>query len=80
MIHYLTHVRRVNIAGVKVILELLETYVQQDQWERLVKGVEQAVESLPADQRRMLEEGRAEVLAELERESSEEDFPPDESL
>jgi DNA-binding transcriptional MerR regulator len=75
LVHYLTHVRRVNLAGVKVIIELLEDYVEKAQWERIVRGVEQAVESLPEHERQMMREGRQEVVLALESESG-----PEESL
>lgn len=80
IIHYLTHVRRVNFAGVKVILELLQSYFAEDQWERLVKGVEQAVESLPAARRKVLEEGHDEVFEEFERATDDSEAVDDEPL
>ncbi len=69
LIHYLTHVRRVNLAGVRVILELLADHVASSRWSEIVKGVEAAVESLPPEERKILAEGREEVVAALERES-----------
>ena len=69
LIHYLTHVRRVNLAGVRVILELLEDHVESTRWTEIVKGVEAAVDSLPPEERKILAEGREEVVAALERES-----------
>jgi MerR family transcriptional regulator, heat shock protein HspR len=64
-IHYLTHVRRVNIAGVKVILDLLE-HIPPERWEKIIRGIEAEVEALPQEERRALEEGRADVVAALE--------------
>lgn len=64
-IHYLTHVRRVNIAGVKVILELLPE-IEPEKWDAIVRGIEEKVEQLSADERRVLEEGSADVVAALE--------------
>lgn len=64
-IHYLTHVRRVNLAGVKVILELLP-HLPADSWETVVRGVEEKVENLSEAERRVLAEGSDEVVAALE--------------
>ncbi|MCG8418525.1 MAG: MerR family transcriptional regulator [Proteobacteria bacterium] len=67
VIHYLTHVRKVNIAGVQVILELLP-HLAEDGWQRIVHRVEQAVENLPEDQKELMERGSEEVVAALEEE------------
>lgn len=71
LIHYMTHIRRVNIPGVKVILELLN-HIEPDRWEAIIKGVEKEVEALPDDKRQMLKEGSATVVAELESKASSE--------
>lgn len=67
-IHFLTHVKRVNIAGVKVILDLLD-HLPQDKWESIIKSVEEEVESLPQEAKKVLEEGSPELVAQLEEEA-----------
>jgi DNA-binding transcriptional MerR regulator len=67
-IHYLTHVRRVNIAGVKVILDLLG-HIAPEKWEAIIRGVEAAVDALPSEQKRILEQGSPELVAQLEEEA-----------
>lgn len=66
-IHYLTHVRRVNIAGVKVVLELLQ-HLEPAQWETIIGAVEDKVDALPAEKKQLLERGSEEVVAALESE------------
>lgn len=70
LIHYLTHVRRVNLAGVRVILELLNDHLEAARWAEIVKGVEAAVDSLPPEQRKIMAEGREDVVAALESETN----------
>ena len=77
-IHYLTHVRRVNIAGVKVVLELLQ-HLEPAEWESIIGAVEDKVEALPAAIKRVLEQGSDEVVAALESEATTAD-PDDEAL
>lgn len=66
-VHYLTHVRRVNLAGVKVILEILPG-LGQAAWEKVTRHVEEAVEKLPAADRKRMTEAQDEVFAEWEGE------------
>jgi MerR family transcriptional regulator/heat shock protein HspR len=68
-VHYLTHVKRVNMAGVKVILELLP-HLPPERWDRIIQGIEQEVSSLPTEKRKLLEESSADVLDALEREEA----------
>lgn len=65
-IHYITHVRNVNIAGVKVILELLQ-HIDQDKWEAIIKKVEDQVNALSEDKKRAFEEGNSPFVEELSR-------------
>lgn len=65
-IHYITHMRSVNIAGVKVILELLQ-HIDPDKWEAIIRKVEDQVSALPEDKKRALEEGRSPFFEELSR-------------
>ncbi|WP_428269520.1 MerR family transcriptional regulator [Haliangium sp.] len=63
-IHYITHVRNVNIPGVKVILELLQ-HIEPERWETIIRGVEDQVDALPADEKKAMEQGSAAIFEEL---------------
>ena len=64
-IHYLTHARRVNVAGVKVILELRE-HIDDAKWISIIRRAEENMENLPDAEKRLLEEGNEIVMADLE--------------
>ena len=65
-IHYITHVRSVNIAGVKVILELLQ-HIDPDKWETIITTVEDQMNELPEDKKRAFEEESSPFVEELSR-------------
>jgi len=65
-IHFITHVRRVNLAGAKVILDLLE-HIPEDKWRQIVRGVENDVESMAERDREVFAQGRPELVRELEQ-------------
>lgn len=71
LIHYMTHIRRVNIPGVKVILELLE-HIEPGRREAFIQNIEREVEALPVAKRQMLKEGSETVITELEGKSPDE--------
>jgi MerR family transcriptional regulator/heat shock protein HspR len=63
-VHYMTHVRKVNLAGVEVILELLERMPEQQRAAE-VKRIEELVDQLDSRAKRLFAEGSAAVAEDL---------------
>ncbi|MCB9555900.1 MAG: MerR family transcriptional regulator [Deltaproteobacteria bacterium] len=62
-VHYLTHVRRVNLAGVQVVLELLENMPDEMRHEHIT-SMEIAVDRLDERKRKLFEQG-SELVEEV---------------
>jgi len=59
-IHYLASVRKVNLAGIKVILELLYGLPRQKQ-EKLIKSVETKIDQLKGTEKRDFEKREGDI-------------------
>lgn len=59
-IHYLTHVRRVNLAGVKVVLNLMEE-LEPKKKEAILKKAEEEVAAFKGEKKKIFVEGKEEI-------------------
>ncbi len=60
-IHYLTHIKRVNLAGVKEIFDLLDK-LKDPEREKLIRAVEEEIKLLPKEKKKIYQEGKDEII------------------
>lgn len=71
-IHFLTHIKKVNLAGVREIFHLLDK-LKESEREALIADLEKEIKALSEEKKRILKEGEAEVhKAILEQDVAEE--------
>ena len=63
-VHYLIQIKRVNAAGVKEILSILNT-LPEDNRDEITSRVEKSIEQLPKDKREIYKQGNNEVIEDL---------------
>lgn len=63
-VHFMTHVRKVNLAGVKVLLELLDKLPQEVR-KREITGVEKAIDQLDLTSKKIFTKGSKSVQRNL---------------
>lgn len=63
-IHYLTHIKRVNLAGVKVILDLLEE-LDSKKKEAILKKAEEEVATFKGEKKKIFVEGKEEIKKKI---------------
>ena len=63
-IHYLTYVRRVNLAGVKVILDLMEE-LEPKKKEGILKKAEEDVTTFKGEKKKIFIEGKDEIKKKI---------------
>jgi len=68
-IHFLTHIKKVNIAGVKVVLELLEI-MKDEERQKIISTTEEEIESLSQEKKKIYVEGTEEIKEKIISESN----------
>jgi len=63
-VHYLIQIKRVNAAGVKEILSILNT-LPEDNRDEITSRVEKSIEQLPKDKREIYKQGNNKVIEDL---------------
>lgn len=63
-IHYLTHIKRVNLSGVKVIFTLLDKLKEKER-AKLMSDFRKEIEKMGEDKKRILREGEEEITKEI---------------
>jgi len=63
-VHYLIQIKRVNAAGVKEILSILNT-LPEDNRDEITSHVEKSIEQLPKDKLEIYKQGNNEVIEDL---------------
>ena len=63
-VHYLIQIKRVNAAGVKEILSILNT-LPEDNRDEITSRVEKSIEQLPKDKLEIYKQGNNEVIEDL---------------
>lgn len=61
-IHYLTHIKKVNLAGVKEIFDLLDK-LREDEREKLIHSVEEEIKSMSEEKKKLFKEGKDEIIS-----------------
>lgn len=63
-IHYLTHIKKVNLEGVKVIFNLLDK-LKEEEREKLMSDLKLEIKALTQDKKRILKEGEEGITKEI---------------
>lgn len=63
-VHYLTHIKKVNIAGVRVILDLLNS-LPENMRQKIIDSIEKEIESLSEEKKKVFVEGKEEIKQQI---------------
>ena len=63
-IHYLTHIKKINLSGVKVIFILLDKLKEKER-AKLMSDFRQEIEKMSEEKKRILREGEEEITKEI---------------
>ena len=63
-IHYLTHMKKVNLAGVKEIFNLLDK-LKKSERDKLITGVEKEIQSFSEEKKQIFMKGKKEIEQEI---------------
>ena len=60
-VHYLTHIKKVNLAGVKEIFDLLDKLKDVER-QKLISDVEKKIKALKGEKKKIYQGGREEII------------------
>lgn len=63
-IHYLTHMKKVNLAGVREIFNLLDK-LKKSERDKLITGVEKEIQSFSEEKKQIFMKGKKEIEQEI---------------